>query len=150
MAQGFQLQLTNATNSALVIGATPAGFTTATNPPTVIAAATASALLYFEVSGSANLLVNYAVQGQPAGAGGYVNLKFDSSSTNLLNGTIFMYQFAHATVNTAGVASFVYPYTLLFPINTSFEWPFLCLTFVPVVGPTMKDGQGLPPAVPFE
>jgi hypothetical protein len=149
MAQGFQLQLTNATNSALIIGATPAGFSTATNPPTTIAAATASALLYFEVSGSANLLVNFAVQGQPAGTGGYVNLKFDSSNTNLLNGTIFMYQFAHATANQAAT-SFVYPYTLLFPINTTYEWPFLCLTFVPVVGPMMSDGQGLPPSVPFK
>jgi len=150
MAQGFQLQLRNATNSELVIGATPSGFTAATNPPTTILPATASGLLYFEVSGSANLLVNYAVQGQPPGTSGYVNLKFDSSNTNLLNGTIFMYQFAHATINTAAGNSFVYPYTLLFPINSIFEWPFLCLTFVPVVGSTMKDGEGLPPSVPFK
>ncbi|HEX8169880.1 MAG TPA: hypothetical protein VF824_04990 [Thermoanaerobaculia bacterium] len=146
MAQGFQLQLTNATNSDLVIGATPSGFTVSTNPPVNLPSATASSLMYFEVSGSANLLVNYSVLGQPAGTGGFVNLEFDSSNTNTLYGTIFMYEFAHAT--GADGAS-VYPYTLLFPINSSEQWPFLCLTFVPVVGATMRDGQGLPPAVPF-
>lgn len=144
MAQGFQFQITNATDSSLTIGATPFGFTTVTKPPTTIAQASTSGLLYFEVSdGTANLALSYGVIGQDSANNGLVNLSFDSASTHALNGTIYMYQFVPASVNDATGVSFVYPYTLLFQIGQA-GWPFLCVEFVPVVGRTLTPSQFLP------
>jgi hypothetical protein len=141
MAQGFQLQINNATDGTLTLGVRQSsGFQAQNKPPTTLAAKATTGQMYFEAASNSAigiLQLNFGVMSGPnAGATSDLYLHFDPTTTIEFPGYLYIAG-AGPLLYDSSSSTYIYPYMVLNQVFGQYTWPFGNLTFVKVTTPTL-------------